>query len=207
VQILHRSKKFTGSVKGKKMKKNIAVINNLNIEDSIVLIRGQVVLIDNDIAQIYGVEPRLINQSVKRNMDKFPFGYIIKLSDEEVNSLRSQKMILNKSGRGQHSKYPPTAFTEKGLYMLATILKSPQATAATILIVETFARMRALSRTLDALSKEKDKAEQKSLLKRGGEIMAQIMEKDLVITGTETSFELNLAAVKIKHTVKKEKKK
>ena len=76
-----------------------------------------------------------VNQAVKNNPEKFPAGYILKLTDEETNSLRSKRLTLEKPGRGHYSKYTPTAFTEKGLYMLATILKSPQATAATIAII------------------------------------------------------------------------
>ena len=70
-----------------------------------------------------------------RNSDKFPEDYIISLTKEEYDSIRSQFVTLNDSGRGQHVKYTPKAFTEKGLYMLATILKSPTATQTTLAIV------------------------------------------------------------------------
>ena len=82
-----------------------------------MLVKGQNVIIDSDVARIYGVETKRVNEAVRENPDKFPVGYILKLTDEETYSLRSEKTTLKKLGRGQHSKYNPTAFTEKGLYM------------------------------------------------------------------------------------------
>ena len=84
-----------------------------------------------------------VNEAVKNNPDKFPDGYIITLNNGEweTSSLRSKISTLKTSGRGEHTKYPPKAFTEKGLYMLATILKSPKATQTTIAIIETFAKI------------------------------------------------------------------
>jgi len=117
-----------------------------NIEKQIIVIRNLPVLLDSDVAGIYGVETKRINEAVSNNPDKFPEGYILELSAEEHKSLRSNISTLNKKGRGQHVKYLPKAFTEKGLYMLATILKSKKATEKTIEIIETFARMRELSR-------------------------------------------------------------
>ncbi len=108
-------------------------------------------------------------------------------------------------GRGEHSKYQPKAFTEKGLYMLATILKSEKATETTIAIVETFAKIRELSRTVAELSNSPDEYAQKSLMQRSGDIIADILGDDLQTTDTETSIELNLAVLKFKHTVTKKK--
>jgi pantoate kinase len=123
-------------------------------------------------------------------------------------SLRSKILTLDDAGRGQHSKYPPKAFTEKGLYMLATILKSPKATETTIAIVEAFAKMRELSRAISQLSEEQDEGRQKALMRRSGEILMDIIDEDaLEITGDETSIELDLAFVKLKRTVKREKRK
>ena len=102
------------------MKKQIGAIDFSNIEKTIVTVKGQKVLIDSDVARIYGVETKRVNEAIKENPDKFPAGYILKLTDEETHSLRSEKTTLKKPGRGQHSKYNPTAFIEKGLYMLAT---------------------------------------------------------------------------------------
>ena len=89
--------------------------------------------------------------------------------------------------------------------MLATILKSQQATQATISIVETFSKIRELSRNIKELSVVQDKAEQKSLMQKSGELIAEIFDEDLETSDTETSIELNIAVLKFKHTVKKKK--
>ena len=98
------------------------------IENSIIEIRGVPVILDSDVAALYDVETRELAQAVKNNPDKFPTGYILSLTNEEWGSLadllRSKFLILNGVGRGKHVKYIPKAFTEQGLYMLATILKS-----------------------------------------------------------------------------------
>ena len=177
-----------------------------NIEKSIVLVKGQKVLIDNDVARIYGVETKRVNEAIKENPDKFPTGYILKLTNEETHSLRSEKTTLKKLGRGQHSKYNPTAFTEKGLYMLATILRSPQATAATIAIIETFTKLRELSHTIAKLADAKEKPKQQSLMQKSGDIFSELIAADLPVSGTETTLEINFAVMKFRHTVKKEKK-
>jgi len=109
--------------------------------------------------------------------------------------------------RLKHSTVPPKAFTEKGLYMLATILKGKQAVQTTIAIVETFTKIRELSRTVEELAKVPDEAQQKTLMQKGGEIMADLIASDLKATDTETSFELNFAVMKFKHTVRKGAKK
>jgi len=99
----------------------------------------------------------------------------------------------------------PNAFTEKGLYMLATILKSPQATQTTIAIIETFSKIKRISRTVKALSDVKDKNEQKSLMKKSGNIIAEILDENMETDGSETSIELNFADLKFKHIIKKKK--
>ena len=95
----------------------------------------------------------------------------------------------------------PKAFSEKGLYMLATILKSPRATQTTLAIVEAFARIRELSRTIVTLSQSSEEFEQKSLMQKGGDIIGEIFADELRTVGSETSFELNFALFKIKHIV------
>ena len=94
-----------------------------SVEEFIIELRGQKVILDSNVATLYGVETREINQAVRNNPDKFPDGYIIEVSKTELVSLRSKILTLKTGGRGQHTKYAPKAFTEKGLYMLATILK------------------------------------------------------------------------------------
>lgn len=105
------------------------------VQTKIYAIRGQRVMLDADIAEIYGVETKRINEAVRNNPDKFPEDFFFELSQEEQDSLRSKFSTLKK-GRGRHSKYPPKAFTEQGVYMLATILKSPVASQVTVAIME-----------------------------------------------------------------------
>ena len=97
--------------------------NLQHIENRLMEIRHHKVLIDRDVAALYGVETKRINEAVKNNLDKFPSDYIIELSVSEWNDLQSKISTANFS----KTRVPPKAFTEKGLYMLATILKSKQA--------------------------------------------------------------------------------
>jgi len=198
------------------------------IQESILEIRGQKVLLDQDVALIYGVETKRINEAVKNNPEKFPEGYLIQISKDEWVGLKSK---FSTSKRGGKVK-PPTAFPEKGLYMLATILKSPQATEATFTIIEprrhgmargslpfrqpvgrherargrqTFAKIRELSRTITTLSTTKEEAAQKPLLQRSGELVSELFEDELHTSDTETSIELNFAVLKFKHVIKRGK--
>jgi hypothetical protein len=181
-----------------KKKSNAMIFSG--IEKSIVSVKGLNVLIDSDVAKIYGVETREVNQAIKNNPDKFPAGYIVEADkDELIKYFDKFKNIKNYPGT-------PKAFTEKGLYMLATILRSPQATAATIAIIEVFAKLRELSQTIAKLAGAKEKPEQQSLMQRSGDIFSELVGNDLPVSGTETTFELNFAVMKFKHTVKKEKK-
>jgi len=173
-----------------------------NLQDRIIEIRGQKVLLDVDVAEIYGVETKRINEAVKNNPKKFPSGYIVELDKAEWDGLKSKFSTSIKGGKVKL----PTAFPEKGLYMLATILKSPRAVQATLAIIETFSKMRRLSRNIKTLSNVKDKREQQALMRKSGEIIAEILDDDLQTTDTETSIELNFAVLKFKHTTKKKKK-
>lgn len=176
------------------------------IKDKIIIIQEKQVILDSDVAELYGVETKRINEAVKNNLDKFPEGYILYLSMDEANSLRSKFSTLKNSGRGEHFKYSPKAFSERGLYMLATILKSPKATETTIAIIETFAKVRELSRTISQLSEQVDKEQQKSMMQKSGELISDILSDDFQTVGTETTIELNLSVLKVKHTIKKKPK-
>ena len=180
---------------------DIAKIENL--KEFIIEIRNEKVLLDADVAVIYGVETRDINKAVTNNPDKFPAGYIIELSKPEKNELVEN---FHRFDKLKHSTVNPKAFAEKGLYMLATILKSPHATKATISIVETFSKIRELSRNIKELSVVQDKAEQKSLMQKSGELIAELFDDDLQTNDTETSIELNFAVLKFRHTIKKKNK-
>ena len=173
------------------------------VEDKIINIRGKRVIIDSDIAELYEVETKEINQAVLNNEDKFPEGYILKLSDNEKTELVEN---FHRFDKLKHSTAAPKAFTEKGIYMLATILKSPQATKTTIAIIEAYAKIRSLSRDIKALAEIQDKKEQKEIMKKSGETIAELLDDALGSTDTETSIELNLAVLKFKHTIKKKRK-
>jgi hypothetical protein len=182
---------------------NNQIVKIENIEEKIITIRNEKVIIDSDVADIYGVETKRINEAVKNNPEKFPFGYILELDNDEWKSLRSKFSTIENSGRGKHKKYNPKAFTEKGLYMLATILKSPKATETTISIIETFAKIRELGRTMQALTKVQDDDKKKNYMQKSGEIISDIFADDLDLSESETSIELNFALLKFKHTIKK----
>ena len=173
------------------------------VEDKIITLRNQLVIIDSDVAELYNVETKHINQAVANNPDKFIEGYIVELTDTEWKEMKSK--ILTSSGPGGKVKIPK-AFTEKGLYMLATILKSKRATETTIDIIETFAKMRELSRAVAKLPDETNEETQKSLMRRSGELITELFGKDRQTTGSETSIEFNLAMIKVKHSIKQENK-
>ena len=178
--------------------------NIIEVENKIITLRNQQVILDSDVAELYGVETKHINQAVRNNPDKFPQGYIFLLKHQEITSLRSKILTLKSIGRGQHSKYPPKAFTEKGLYMLATILKSPQAVETTIAIVEAYAKLKELSRVIVEIpEQENDKTLQQQLLRQGGQLVEDIIGDILPKQSSETSLKLNLAMFKFKHSVKR----
>lgn len=179
---------------------NIIKYDNNEVESKIILIRAQHVIIDSDVAELYGVETMRVNEAVKNNPEKFPKGYVFSLTKKEKSEVIENFDNLAKL---KFSPVLPKAFTEKGLYMLATILKSAKATETTISIVETYSKIRELTRTMTELSETTEKSKQKSLMEKGGNIISEILGDDLKTTDTETSIELNFAVVRLKHTVKR----
>ncbi len=113
-----------------------------NLREKIYYIRNIEVMLDVDLAEVYSVETKRINEAVKNNPDKFPDDFMFELTENEWNALRSKFSTLKSEGRGQHRKYRPKVFTEQGVYMLATVLKSKRATEVTIAIMRTFTKMR-----------------------------------------------------------------
>lgn len=179
------------------MKNDIITTND--VEGKVISIRGQQVLLDRDVAELYGVETRQINQAVKNNKEKFPQGYLFELTEEEKDEVIKNFDILNSL---KFCRVPPTAFTERGLYMLATILKSKQAVQTTIAIIDTFTKVRQMARTMEALQQTEDGGEvQRTLLQKTGEILADVVGNNLATTTTETQIELNFAIVKITHKI------
>ena len=133
------------------------------IEHQIYDVRGHRVMLDVDLARIYSVAPKRLNEQVKRNRRRFPADFMFQLTVEEAGLLRSQFATLEGQGRGRHRKYLPYAFTEHGAVMLASVLNSPIAVAASIQVVRAFVRLRAalvahkdLVRQLEALEKKYD---------------------------------------------------
>jgi hypothetical protein len=132
------------------------------IEKSILFIRNQKVILDADLAELYGVETRVLIQAVMRNSERFPGDFMFQLNKEEADFLRSQIVTLKK-GRGQHSKYLPYAFTEQGVAMLSSVLRSRRAVQVNIEIMRAFIRLRQLlsshtdlARKLNTLEKKYD---------------------------------------------------
>ncbi len=123
---------------------NELVKTNIKIENLIYEVRGKQVMLDSDLASLYNVETKQINQAVTRNPQKFPERFSFKLTDEEWKVLRSQFVTLKeeKTGKGKYRKYIPRVFTEQGVAMLSTILKSPIAVQTSIAIMDAFVKMR-----------------------------------------------------------------
>jgi len=152
------------------------------------------------------VQTRDINKAVKNNPAKFPDeSFLFKTNNQELADLRWKFSTTNISPM---TRVAPNAFTEKGMYMLATILKSEKATNTTIAIVEAFAKMRELSTMVaELVNSPDDTQKQAAVMQKSNEILSEMVTKNLQTTGTETTFEFNLlSAVKIKHTIKKEVK-
>jgi len=116
-------------------------------------IRGQRVILDADLARIYGVPTKALNQAVKRNFKRFPKDFLFQLTNEESDSIRSQIVTL-KSGRGQHRKFLPYAFTENGAIMAANVLNSSEAVRMSVFVVRAFVQMRELLGSTKDLAKQ-----------------------------------------------------
>ena len=171
------------------------------VEEKIITLRNQQVILDCDVAELYGVETKEINQAVKNNPRKFPEGYIFELDNKEFSTLRS-KFLTTKF---QKTRQLPKAFTERGLYMLATILKGERAEQTTIAIVEAYAKLKELSRVIVEIPKQQENKEvQKKLAHRSGQLVEELMSDVLPKQSSETTIEMNLAMFKIRHSVRRE---
>lgn len=121
---------------------NEIIEKEINIENMIYEINGKEVMIDSDLAKLYHVETKRINEAVKNNPEKFPERYSFVLDKKLLKFLRSKFSALEVNGQGKYTKYAPRVFTEQGIYMLATILKSKEAVEVSIRIMDTFVKMR-----------------------------------------------------------------
>ena len=180
------------------------VITTERVRSLLVAIRGQMVLLDRDVAALYEVQTKEVNQAVRNNPDKFPSGFVFQLNSLELENWKSKILTSNLSEEELSSvkmgmRKLPYAFTERGLYMLATILKGRAATRATLAIVDTYARVREMSQTMEALQRVQDGGEeQRSLLQKTGELLADIVGKNLATKSCETEIGFNFALVKIR---------
>jgi len=178
-------------------------MNLERIKSKIITVQDKQVILDCDVAEIYGVETKRVNEAIRNNPEKFPEGYIIVLTDNEKAEVVENFDHLRKL---KFSPAPVKGLSEKALYMLATILKSPVATERTIEIIETFAKVRELSRNIAELHRH-DAEQQKTMLQKSGEIISDLLLNDLETTETETTVKLNLALLSVEHTVKRTSKK
>jgi len=130
------------------------------VENRILTIRGHRVMVDTDLAGVYGVPTKALNQAIKRNADRFPDDFMFQLSREEADSIRSQTVTL-KTVRGKHWKYLPYVFTEHGAIMAASVLNSPRAIEASVYVVRAFVKMREVLATHKELVQRLDEMEGK----------------------------------------------
>ena len=128
------------------------------IYQKILFVRGKKVMLDHDLARLYGVTTGNLNKAVKRNIDRFPMDFMFRLNTKEYESLRFQFGILE---RGAHSKYLPYAFTEQGVAMLSSVLKSKRAVQVNIAIMRTFVRLREILSTHKKLARKLQELEQR----------------------------------------------
>ncbi len=138
--------------------KNVAIPEE-RIEKAILLIRGHKVLLDSDLADLYGVPTRALVQAVKRNINRFPPDFMFQLNSQEAEDLRSQ-IVISKKGSGGR-RYAPYAFTEQGVAMLSGVLHSPRAIAVNVAIMRTFVRLREILATHKELARKLEQLEQK----------------------------------------------
>ena len=122
------------------------------ISSKILTLRGKQVMLDRDLSELYQVETRRLNEQVKRNLDRFPNDFMFQLSEIELENWKSQFATSNKEIMGLRKM--PYAFTEEGIYMLATVLRSPIATETSIAIIRTFKKLREFSKHYNALAKQ-----------------------------------------------------
>lgn len=151
------------------------------IERRIYVIRGQKVMLDSDLTELYRVETKSLNQAVRRNADRFPEDFMFRLTAEESNSLRSQFVTLKK-GRGQHSKYAAHAFTEHGVAMLSSVLRSKRAVQMNIFIIRAFVKLRELLATHKDLARrieqiETAQKEQARALQHHGSVLVSVVQE------------------------------
>ena len=197
---------LVGLVIVKQMMKMNKTLDIDNIQDLIVVIKETPVIFDSDVARLYGVETKRVNEAVSRNLDKFPKGYVLSLQQQEWHLLKSHNatsiQISNKGGKIK----PPKAFTEKGLYMLATILKSKQATKTTLQIIETFAKIRNLKQDFNQILNESNEAKKNTIgTKFSQGLMGLFLDEDLHNQSSKTKIKFSMFGMSLEKTINKSK--
>ena len=195
------------------MKKSneLRAIDIAAVQSRMLTIRNQQVLLDRDVAALYGVQTKEINQAIRNNPGKFPEGFVFQLNEQEFANWKSKILTSNLSAREiavvkMGMRRAPYALTERGLYMLATILKGDVATRATLAIVNTYAQVRSMVRDMEAIQTERaGSPEQANLLTRAGHKLAALIGDNLSTQSRKTTIELNLVLLKITHEVTKGK--
>src|SRR3989338_7645978 len=159
---------------------NNQIINVNHLSNKIYTIRGRQVMLDEDLAELYNVKIKRLNEQVRRNIERFPSEFMFQLNELEHNSLRSQIATLNK-GRGIHRKYLPYAFTEQGVAMLSCVLKSDTAIRVSIQIIQAFVAMRKFLASNAQIFQRLDIVEKKQIEqdKKFEEIFDAIQSKDI----------------------------
>lgn len=183
------------------MESEFQLVTTKEVEQRIVSVRGLQVLVDRDVAALYGVETKRINEAVKNNPDKFPDGYILELTDEEIDTIQKRNEIadenFDRKSISKMSRYVPKAFTERGLYMLATILKSPRATQTTIAIIDSYAKMKELTRCLTAMKNDMDGTSKQSLVQRTDALLNELLQTEDKDAEGNVAMELNMMSVSL----------
>jgi hypothetical protein len=174
------------------------------VESKIIEIRNQKVILDADVAELYCVETKRINEAVKNNPGKFPPGYLIELSSDEWIEVKSK---FSTSPKGGGKVKLPTAFTERGLYMLATILKSSQAIDTTIAIIDTFAKIKDLTQAVYQFAKADSHDKRVKIFENSTAIVADLLDNELTVSQHETGFKIKLPFFEITRKITKVKNK
>ncbi len=156
------------------MSKELSIPDEI-ITNKIYLVRGQKVMLDRDLAELYGVETKRLKEQVRRNIERFPKTFMFELTSKEYFSLRSQFATLE---RGRYSRYPPFAFSEHGILMLSGVLKSDKAIRMSLHIIETFVQLRKFAINFEEISNKIHQMEAQNQ-KQFGEIF-KILERLLV---------------------------
>jgi len=187
----------------------MGIVQFQTLENKLIKHKNKLVLLDKDVAELYNIEPKKLRQQLKRNIDKFPEDYAYQLNEKELDIMVSQNVTPSKQSFGGSLPY---VFTEKGLYMVATILKSKQALNATFTIIETFSKVKELSRNINSIMKTTDEAVQQALAQKSNRLLEEIIDieadileddEDGEVVETTTKFEFNLGFAKVSRSIKK----